>query len=253
MTFVIYPAIDLIDGKCVRLYQGDYSKETVYEDDPVSQALRFEAEGAQWLHVVDLDAARTGSLKNTEIIREICKQLEIPIQVGGGIREYDTARHLYDIGVERTVIGTAAVEDPELVSKVANDGYRVAVGVDGKNGFVATRGWKVATDIKVVDTLHQLEESGAETAIVTDIQRDGTMGGSDLSGLKNILSKVKIPLIASGGLGSLKHLSDLLQLRSQNPQLAGIITGKALYEDKLNLKDLISMTNESTVEEIFND
>ena len=160
---------------------------------------------------------------------------------------------MYDIGVERTVIGTAAVEDPELVSKVANDGYRVAVGVDGKNGFVATRGWKVATDIKVVDILHQLEESGAETAIVTDIQRDGTMGGSDLSGLKNILSKVKIPLIASGGLGSLKHLSDLLQLRSQNPQLAGIITGKALYEDKLNLKDLISMTNESTVEENFND
>ena len=109
MTFVIFPAIDLIDGKCVRLYQGDYSKETVYEDDPVSQALRFEAEGAQWLHVVDLDAARTGSLENTEIIREICKQLEIPIQVGGGIREYDTARHLYDIGVERTVIGLSLI------------------------------------------------------------------------------------------------------------------------------------------------
>ena len=115
MSFVVYPAIDLVNGKCVRLYQGDYAKETIYGDDPISQALKFESDGADWIHLVDLDAARTGSLENTSVIKNICKELSIPVQVGGGIRSSDTAKLLYDIGVERTVIGTAAVEDPELI------------------------------------------------------------------------------------------------------------------------------------------
>jgi len=242
MSFVVYPAIDLINGKCVRLYQGDYAKETIYGDDPISQALNFESDGAEWIHLVDLDAARTGSLENTSVIKNICEELSIPVQVGGGIRSSDTAKLLYDIGVERTVIGTAAVEDPELVTRIADHGHRVAVGVDGKDGYVATRGWKFTTDLKVVDLLKRLEMSGAEVGIVTEIKRDGTMEGSDLEGLTQILRNVDIPVIASGGLGSTKDLHDLVGLQVNGTRLAGVITGRALYEKRLDLAELIAIT-----------
>ena len=242
MSFVVYPAIDLINGKCVRLYQGDYAKETIYGDDPISQALNFESDGAEWIHLVDLDAARTGSLENTSVIKNICEELSIPVQVGGGIRSSDTAKLLYDIGVERTVIGTAAVENPELVTRIADHGHRVAVGVDGKDGYVATRGWKITTDLKVVDLLKRLEMSGAEVGIVTEIKRDGTMEGSDLEGLTQILRNVDIPVIASGGLGSTKDLHDLVGLQVNGSRLAGVITGRALYEKRLDLAELIAIT-----------
>ncbi|MED5445892.1 MAG: 1-(5-phosphoribosyl)-5-[(5-phosphoribosylamino)methylideneamino]imidazole-4-carboxamide isomerase [Actinomycetota bacterium] len=242
MSFVVYPAIDLINGKCVRLYQGDYAKETIYGDDPISQALNFESDGAEWIHLVDLDAARTGSLENTSVIKNICEELSIPVQVGGGIRSSDTAKLLYDIGVERTVVGTAAVEDPELVTRIADHGHRVAVGVDGKDGYVATRGWKFTTDLKVVDLLKRLEMSGAEVGIVTEIKRDGTMEGSDLEGLTQILRNVDIPVIASGGLGSTKDLHDLVGLQVNGTRLAGVITGRALYEKRLDLAELIAIT-----------
>ena len=241
MSFVVYPAIDLVNGKCVRLYQGDYAKETIYGDDPISQALNFESDGAEWIHLVDLDAARTGSLENTSVIKNICEELSIPVQVGGGIRSSDTAKLLYDIGVERTVIGTAAVEDPELVTRIADHGHRVAVGVDGKDGYVATRGWRITTDLKVVDLLKRLEMSGAEVGIVTEIKRDGTMEGSDLEGLTQILRNVDIPVIASGGLGSTKDLHDLVGLQVNGSRLAGVITGRALYEKRLDLAELIAI------------
>tara|TARA_Y100000768_G_scaffold252887_1_gene192127 strand:- start:178 stop:939 length:762 start_codon:yes stop_codon:yes gene_type:complete len=242
MSFVVYPAIDLINGKCVRLHQGDYAKETIYGDDPISQALKFESDGAEWIHLVDLDAARTGSLENTSVIKNICEELSIPVQVGGGIRSSDAAKILYDIGVERTVIGTAAVEDPELVTRIAEHGQRVAVGVDGKDGYVATRGWKVTTDLKVVDLLKRLEMSGAEVGIVTEIKRDGTMEGSDLEGLTQILRDVDIPVVASGGLGSMEDLHDLVGLQVNGSRLAGVITGRALYEKRLALTELIAIT-----------
>ena len=244
MSFVVYPAIDLINGKCVRLYQGDYAKETIYGDDPISQALNFESDGAEWIHLVDLDAARTGSLENTSVIKNICEELSIPVQVGGGIRSSDTAKLLYDIGVERTVIGTAAVEEPGLVTRIAEHGNRVAVGVDGKDGYVATRGWKVTTDLKVVDLLKRLEMSGAEVGIVTEIQRDGTMEGSDLEGLTQILRNVDMPVIASGGLGSMEDLHDLVGLQVNGSRLAGVITGRALYEKRLDLAELIAITED---------
>ena len=244
MSFVVYPAIDLIKGKCVRLYQGDYAKETIYGDDPISQALNFESDGAEWIHLVDLDAARTGSLENTSVIKNICEELSIPVQVGGGIRSSDAAKLLYDIGVERTVIGTAAVEDPELVSRIAEHGHRVAVGVDGKDGYVATRGWKVTTDLKVADLLKRLEKSGAEVGIVTEIKRDGTMEGSDLEGLTQILRDVDIPVVASGGLGSMEDLDDLVRLQVNGSRLAGVITGRALYEKRLDLAELIAITED---------
>ena len=244
MSFVVYPAIDLINGKCVRLHQGDYTKETIYGDNPISPALKFESDGAEWIHLVDLDAARTGSFENTSVIKNICEELSIPVQVGGGIRSSDAAKLLYDIGVERTVIGTAAVENPELVSRIAEHGHRVAVGVDGKDGYVATRGWKVTTDLKVVDLLKRLEISGAEVGIVTEIKRDGTMEGSDLEGLTQILRNVDMPVIASGGLGSMDDLRDLVGLQVSGSRLAGVITGRALYEKRLDLAELVALTQE---------
>ena len=237
---------------CSSLPRG-LRKETIYGDDPISQALKFESDGAKWIHLVDLDAARTGSLKNTTVIKAICEELSIPVQVGGGIRSSDTAKLLYDIGVERTVIGTAAVEDPELVLRIAKHGHRVAVGVDGKDGYVATRGWKVTTDLKVVDLLKRLETSGAEVGIVTEIKRDGTMEGSDLEGLTQILGDVNIPVIASGGLGSIKDFYDLVGLQENGSKLAGVITGKALYEKCLDLRELIAITEDPEHVELEHD
>tara|TARA_B100001142_G_C14333951_1_gene655171 strand:+ start:1721 stop:2488 length:768 start_codon:yes stop_codon:yes gene_type:complete len=237
MNFTLYPAIDIADGKCVRLYQGDYSKEKIYGDDPLSQAQQFEDDGAKWLHIVDLDAARTGDPTNQEIIGSIAQSLSIPVQVGGGIRSVETAQALRDKGVTRVVLGTAAVEQPKLLDLLASKSIRVAVGIDGKNGYVATRGWRVPTELKVTELAVQFESSGVETAIVTEINVDGTLKGPDIKGLSEVLSSTTLRVIASGGLSSLEDLSELIKLRSSGRKLSGVITGKAIYEGKVNLKD----------------
>jgi len=239
MKFTIFPAIDIVDGKCVRLYQGDYSKEKIYNSDPVDQALQFQENGAQWVHIVDLDAARSGDLKNQTIIASIAQSVDIPIQVGGGIRSVDTAQTLFDAGVDRVVLGTAAVEQPELLEVLANKGFRIAVGIDGKDGYVATRGWQIATELKVTELASRFESSGAEVAIVTEIQKDGTLEGPDLQGLSEMLAETSLPIIASGGLSSLQDLKDLLQLKNMDRKLSGVITGKALYEGKMNLPEAL--------------
>jgi phosphoribosylformimino-5-aminoimidazole carboxamide ribotide isomerase len=239
MKFTIFPAIDIVDGKCVRLYQGDYSKEKIYNSDPVDQALQFQENGAQWVHIVDLDAARSGDLKNQTIIASIAQSVDIPIQVGGGIRSVDTAQTLFDAGVDRVVLGTAAVEQPELLEVLTNKGFRIAVGIDGKDGYVATRGWQIATELKVTELASRFESSGAEVAIVTEIQKDGTLEGPDLQGLSEMLAETSLPIIASGGLSSLQDLKDLLQLKNMDRKLSGVITGKALYEGKMNLPEAL--------------
>jgi len=239
MKFTIFPAIDIVDGKCVRLYQGDYSKEKIYNSDPVDQALQFQENGAQWVHIVDLDAARSGDLKNQTIIASIAQSVDIPIQVGGGIRSVDTAQTLFDAGVDRVVLGTSAVEQPELLEVLANKGFRIAVGIDGKDGYVATRGWQIATELKVTELASRFESSGAEVAIVTEIQKDGTLEGPDLQGLSEMLAETSLPIIASGGLSSLQDLKDLIQLQNVDRKLSGVITGKALYEGKMNLPEAL--------------
>ena len=239
MKFTIFPAIDIVDGKCVRLYQGDYSKEKIYNSDPVDQALQFQENGAQWVHIVDLDAARSGDLKNQTIIASIAQSVDIPIQVGGGIRSVDTAQTLFDAGVDRVVLGTAAVEQPELLEVLANKGFRIAVGIDGKDGYVATRGWQIATELKVTELASRFESSGAEVAIVTEIQKDGTLEGPDLQGLSEMLAETSLPIIASGGLSSLQDLKDLMQLQNVDRKLSGVITGKALYEGTMNLPEAL--------------
>ena len=243
MKFTIFPAIDIVDGKCVRLYQGDYSKEKIYNSDPLDQALQFQENGAQWVHIVDLDAAKSGDLKNQTIIASIAQSVDIPIQVGGGIRSIEAAQTLFDAGVARVVLGTAAVEQPELLEVLANKGFRIAVGIDGKDGYVATRGWQVATELKVAELASRFESSGAETAIVTEIQRDGTLEGPDLQGLSEMLAETSLPIIASGGLSSLQDLKDLIQLENAGRQLSGVITGKALYEGKMELPEALDIAH----------
>ncbi len=244
MKFTVFPAIDIVDGKCVRLYQGDYSKEKIYNSDPLDQALQFQENGAKWVHIVDLDAARSGDLKNQTIIASIAQSVDIPIQVGGGIRSVETAQTLFDAGVARVVLGTAAVEQPELLEVLANKGFRIAVGIDGKDGYVATRGWQVATELKVTELASRFESSGAEVAIVTEIQKDGTLEGPDLQGLSEMLAETSLAIIASGGLSSLQDLKDLIQLQNAGRKLSGVITGKALYEGKIELPEALDIAQD---------
>ena len=234
----VFPAIDLIDGKCVRLLQGEYSNETQYNDDPISQALSFQEEGASWIHVVDLDAARTGIANNTSVIENIVSRLEIPVQVGGGIRNLEAARSVFDLGVTRVVIGTAAIDKPSLVEEVALIG-RVAVGIDLRNKKVAIHGWKTETGLSYTDLFERFQEIGVDAYIVTHIERDGTLEGPDIDAYKELLSATTKDVIASGGVGSTNDLRDLSRLSVDGRTLSGVIIGRAFYEGKFSLSEAI--------------
>lgn len=234
----VFPAIDLIDGKCVRLLQGVYSSETQYSDDPISQALSFQEEGASWIHIVDLDAARTGIANNASIIEKIASQLEIPVQVGGGIRDLERARLIFDSGVTRIVIGTAAIENPSLLEEVVSIG-RVAIAVDLKGNKVAVHGWKKKTDLSYTDLFERFEKTGVDAYIVTHIERDGTLEGPDIDAYKNIISSTTKDVIASGGVGSTDDLRDLSLLDVNGKNLRGVIVGRAFYEGKFSLSQAI--------------
>ena len=234
----VFPAIDLIDGKCVRLLQGEYSSETQYSDDPISQALSFQEEGASWIHIVDLDAARTGIANNASVIEKIASQLEIPVQVGGGIRDLERARLIFESGVTRIVIGTAAIENPSLLEEVVSIG-RVAIAVDLKGNKVAVHGWKKKTDLSYTDLFERFEKTGVNAYIVTHIERDGTLEGPDIDAYKNIISSTTKDVIASGGVGSIDDLRDLSLLDVNGKNLRGVIVGRAFYEGKFSLSQAI--------------
>ena len=234
----VFPAIDLIDGKCVRLLQGEYSSETQYSDDPISQALSFQEEGASWIHIVDLDAARTGIANNASVIEKIASQLEIPVQVGGGIRDLERARLIFESGVTRIVIGTAAIENPSLLEEVVPIG-RVAIAVDLKGNKVAVHGWKKKTDLSYTDLFERFEKIGVDAYIVTHIERDGTLEGPDIDAYKNIISSTTKDVIASGGVGSTDDLRDLSLLDVNGKNLRGVIVGRAFYEGKFSLSQAI--------------
>ncbi len=234
----VFPAIDLIDGKCVRLLQGEYSNETQYNDDPISQALSFQEEGASWIHVVDLDAARTGIANNTSIIENIVSRLEIPIQVGGGIRSLDAARSVFESGVTRVVIGTAAIDTPSLVEEVAAIG-RVAVGIDLRNKKIAIHGCKTETDLSYTHLFERFQEIDVDAYIITHIERDGTLEGPDIDAYKELVSSTTKDVIASGGVGSTNDLRDLSRLSVDGRTLSGVIIGRAFYEGKFSLSEAI--------------
>jgi len=237
----LYPAIDLRDGRCVRLVQGDYSRETVYDGDPLTVAKEMEADGAPWIHIVDLDAARTARPENRAAVTAIADAVGIPVQAGGGLRDEFSAEALLGAGVARIVMGTAAVEDPTMVRRVAaRHPGRVALGIDARHGEVAVRGWTEGSGTGVSDLLGLFNGAALAAVVVTDISRDGTMRGPDLEGLAAVVAATLLPVIASGGVGSLEDLRSLADVEVGGRRLAGVIVGKALHEGAFTVEEAMA-------------
>lgn len=231
----LYAAIDLLDGRCVRLHQGDYDRATDYGDDPVGQARRFAADGAPWIHVVDLDAARRGEPVNREVIGRVAAAVDVPVQVGGGVRSRADAEALWAAGVARVVLGTAAVEDPDLVASLVPDGA-VAVGLDARGRDLAVRGWEASSGVDLLEAASRFGAMGVAALVVTEIGRDGTLEGPDLEGLAAVLEVATVPVVASGGVGSAEDLLALTAL-----DLDGVIVGRALYDDRVTVAEAVAV------------
>ena len=231
----IIPAIDLRGGRCVRLFQGDFSKETVYSNDPVGVALRWQEEGARRIHVVDLDGTAYGELSNLPIIKEIARLVDVPVQVGGGIRSLHTAQKVLEADIERVVLGTAAVENPHLVEELCGElgGQRVVVAVDAQEGVVATNGWQKGTSITSLELLRQMAQIGVPRFLYTDISRDGTLTHPNFQATR-LLVDTGLAILASGGISSLEHIRQLQQMGVE-----GIILGRALYTGDIQLREAI--------------
>jgi phosphoribosylformimino-5-aminoimidazole carboxamide ribotide isomerase len=239
VTIEIIPAVDLKQGRCVRLYQGDYTQETVFSDDPAEVALKWQSLGATRLHIVDLDGAAAGELRNLEIIAEIARSVLIPTQVGGGIRDMDAVDWLLKAGVERVILGTAAVENSELVEKMCRRfGERLVVSIDARMGRVAIRGWYKGTELEAVAFARTVARLGVKRLIYTDISRDGTLTEPDFTGVAELVDAVKLPVIAAGGITSLVHLKVLRQIGVE-----GAIIGRALYTGDIDLKQAMEEAN----------
>ena len=229
---ILYPAIDLKDGQCVRLLRGDMAAATVFGDDPAAQAAKFQAAGCTWLHLVDLNGAFAGSPVNALAVGAILARISVPAQLGGGIRDMATIAAWLEKGLARVILGTVAVENPALVRAAAKAfPGQVAVGIDARKGLVATKGWAVATNIQARDLARSFEDAGVAAIIYTDIDRDGAMGGPNLAATAALARSVTIPVIASGGVAS---LADLLALRDTGV-IAGAISGRALYDGAIDL------------------
>ena len=236
---ILYPAIDIRGGQAVRLLQGDYDRETAYDADPVDAAKRWAAEGAEFLHVVDLDGAKAGESQNLEAVQRIVAAVECPIQVGGGLRDADSVSAVLDAGAERVVIGTAALRDPEFLdATLAAHGDRVVVSVDARDGRVALEGWTAAGKEKVVEAVAALGERGVARFLCTAIEVDGTMEGPNIAQLSEIAAGTEAKVIASGGVGTLSHLKSLAQLG--DPNIEGAIVGRALYEQRFTVREAIA-------------
>ncbi|MEL7053764.1 MAG: 1-(5-phosphoribosyl)-5-[(5-phosphoribosylamino)methylideneamino]imidazole-4-carboxamide isomerase [Cyanobacteria bacterium J06588_5] len=234
----VIPAIDLLEGRCVRLFQGDYDQSQVYNENPVEVARQWEAEGATRLHLVDLDGAKAGKPENWEAIGAIAQAVDLPIQVGGGLRDADRVSALFDLGVQYAILGTAAVENPELVGQLsAQYPGRIIVGIDAREGKVATKGWLETSEVMAIDLAKRMGEQGAAAIVYTDIKRDGTMKGPNLEALRELATAIDTPVIASGGVSSVSDLMSLLGLVPAG--VSGVIVGKALYTGDVKLKDAI--------------
>lgn len=231
---LLYPAIDLMGGQVVRLRQGKAEEKTVYSKDPVSFAQRWQAEGGDWLHVVDLDGAFTGSPCNREVVRAMARAVSIPIQMGGGLRELREIEATLTLGVHRVILGSRACQDPAFVGECvrAFGSERIAVGIDARDGKVAVHGWTKTGSMDALELAQQVEAEGASAIIYTDIAKDGMLQGPNFEALEAMVNRVKVKVIASGGVSSLEDVQRLKKLE----RLHGAILGKALYEGKLNLQ-----------------
>lgn len=236
---ILYPAIDLKDGQCVRLYKGEMDQATVFNDDPAAQALAFEKAGAEWVHLVDLNGAFAGAPVNGAAVEAILAALSVPAQLGGGIRDMATIEMWLSKGLARVILGTVAVEDPNLVRKAARAfPGKVAVGLDARDGKVATKGWAEETDLNVIDLARSFEDAGVAALIYTDINRDGAMQGPNVAATAALAHAVSIPVIASGGVSS---LADLEALKNSGAPLNGAISGRALYDGAIDLAQAIDV------------
>ena len=234
---ILYPAIDLKDGNAVRLLHGDMDKTTVFNENPAAQALEFVAAGCEWLHLVDLNGAFAGEPVNAAPVKEILSQTKVPAQLGGGIRDMATIEMWLNHGLARVILGTVAVENPELVREAAKAfPGQVAVGIDARNGFVATKGWAEETDVQVTDLAKSFEDAGVAAIIYTDILRDGAMKGPNVQATADLANAVEIPVIASGGVSSLE---DLRALKACGAPLNGAISGRALYDGAIDLAEAL--------------
>lgn len=235
----VIPSIDLRDGRCVRLYQGDYSRETVYSEDPVGTAQHWESLGAPRLHVVDLDGAAGGQPRHLSVVARIASVLRIPVQVGGGIRRVETIEEYLKAGIQRVVLGTAAVEHPELVQEACRAfDEAVVVGVDARDGMVAVRGWQDSTGVAAADMIARMEDLGARRFIYTDIARDGTLTSPNFQAVADLMKRARSPIIASGGVTSIAHLERLSRLGVE-----GTIIGRALYTGDIRLDQALAALN----------
>lgn len=238
MSFIIYPAIDIRGGKCVRLVQGDYNQETVYNESPLAAAQAWEAQGGSYIHLVDLDGAKAGHPVNDEVIGAIAAGVGVPVQVGGGLRTVGDVKRLLSLGVSRVIIGTAAIEDRAFTEEVLGTyGDKVAIGIDARNGYVATRGWLETSEVKAEELAKELAAKGAETFIFTDISRDGMMQGPNVDAIVSLAKSSGRTVIASGGVSV---LDDLVRLNEYSREgVGGAIVGKALYTGSINLAEAV--------------
>ncbi|OPJ60447.1 1-(5-phosphoribosyl)-5-[(5-phosphoribosylamino)methylideneamino]imidazole-4-carboxamide isomerase [Clostridium chromiireducens] len=237
---IILPAIDIIDGKPVRLYQGDYNKKEIVAEDVFQTAKSFEDMGAEYVHLVDLDGAKSGSNENHELVIKIAKELKIPVELGGGIRSFETIKYLLDNGVSRVILGTIAMEDEELLKKaIETYGDKIAVGIDCKDGKVYGRGWLAGSDLDYIDFAQKMESLGVKNIIVTDISKDGTLEGPNVEMLRKLKETVSIDITASGGIKDIENIKELIDI-----DLYGAITGKAIYAKTLSLEEAIEISKE---------
>ncbi len=236
----LVPAIDMLNGQCIRLYKGDYNKVTVY-GDPVEIGKKWQDMGAEMIHLVDLDGAEAGNPKNLEVIKKLVKSLDIPLELGGGIRSMDTIKMYLDLGVQRVILGTAAVENMALVAcAAAVYGNRIVVGIDADNGIVKTKGWLNDTKIKALTLAYDMKELGIERIIYTDINRDGTLTGPNLEETESLAKESGLRITASGGMASMKDVKAVMKLEQFG--VDEVILGKALYENKIDLIEALKLT-----------
>src|SRR3954467_10168458 len=237
MSLTIYPAIDMRGGNCVRLLQGDYDQETIYGNSPFDMAQSFAAAGAEWIHMVDLDGAKDGKRVNDRFVIEAAQNLNAKVQIGGGIRSEEDILHYLENGVDRVIIGSIAVSNPEFaIEMIEKYGAKIAVGIDAKNGYVATHGWLDTSSVKAIELAKRFADAGAETFIFTDIATDGTLAGPNIDAVCELAEVTGKTVIASGGVSS---LADLRALNAEG--VKGSIVGKALYENRFTLKEALAM------------
>ncbi|MCM0593083.1 MAG: 1-(5-phosphoribosyl)-5-[(5-phosphoribosylamino)methylideneamino]imidazole-4-carboxamide isomerase [Gloeotrichia echinulata CP02] len=245
----VIPAIDLLEGRCVRLYQGDYDQSQVFSENPADVAKQWVDQGAAKLHVVDLDGAKKGKIVNLAAIEAIAQTVSVPIQVGGGLRDRTSIQQLFNLGVKRAILGTIAVEQPQLVQELCQEfPQQIIIGIDARNGLVATRGWLETSEVLATQLAIQMQELGAVAIIYTDIHRDGTLSGPNLEALRELAAAISIPIIASGGVSSITDLLSLLALEPQG--VTGVIVGRALYTGDILLTEAVRAIGPGRIQDI---